>query len=57
MAQWLRHCSPEAIQAQILKLQALRIDKLNIDYKLVDRTNEDRPYLVSEDEYEIESDE
>ena len=57
MAQWQRHCSPEAIQAQILKLKALRIDKLNIDYKLVDRSNDDRPYMVSEDEDENEDDE
>ena len=57
MAQWLRHCPPEAIQAQILKLKALRIDKLNIDYKLVDRSNEDRPYMVSEDEAEDEEEE
>ena len=57
MAQWQRHCSPEVIQAQILKLKALRIDKLNIDYKLVDRSNDDRPYMVSEDEDENEDDE
>ena len=32
------------------KLQALKINKLNIDYKIVDRTSDDRPFLVSEDE-------
>ena len=34
----------------------MRIDKLNIDYKLVDRSNDDRPYMVSEDEDENEDD-
>ena len=50
MAQWLRHCSQETIQAQMMKLQALKIDKLDIDYKIVDRTNAERPFLASEDE-------
>ena len=50
MAQWLRHCSPETIEAQMLKLQGLKIDKLHIDYKIIDRTNDERPYLESEDE-------
>lgn len=37
-----------------MKLQALKIEKLNIDYKLVDRTCDERPYMVSEDEKEDE---
>ena len=50
MAQWLRHCSPDTIKAQLMKLQGLQIDKLNIDYKIVDRTQAERPFLESDNE-------
>jgi hypothetical protein len=36
-ARWGRHCSPEAIQAQLVKLQSLNINNLNIDYELKNR--------------------
>ena len=41
-ARWGRHCSSEAIQAQLVKLQSLNISNLNIDYEL--RNREIRDY-------------
>ena len=43
MAEWQRVSSPDAIQAQLAKLQALRIEKLNIDLKIADSNYESRP--------------
>ena len=46
LAEWQRVGSPEAIQAQLAKLQALRIDKLNIDLKIADSNYEARPVVA-----------
>ena len=56
MAQWLRHCSPETIDIQRMKLQALNIDKLHIDYKIIDRTSDERAYLESEEDIKSNKD-
>ena len=62
-ARWERHCPPEAIQAQLLKLQGLNISNLNIDYELknrqiADHENEEltrmrklaNPYMIEQPE-------
>ena len=46
MAEWKRECSPDAIQAQLAKLQALRIDKLNIDLKIINSNYEAEPAVL-----------
>ena len=55
MAQWLRNCPSKAIKAQMMKLMGLNIEKLHMDYKIVDRSVDERPYLESEDEDEEDS--
>ena len=49
-AQWSRNISDDEIRDQIAKLSGLNIEKLDIDYKVVNRDSNDREYLNSDAE-------